>query len=68
MKLYFACSITGGRQDESVYQAIVDSLLAAGHEVPTASLARPEILAQEALIAPQEVYARDTGWIEACDA
>ncbi|OGO40964.1 MAG: hypothetical protein A2W36_00905 [Chloroflexi bacterium RBG_16_58_14] len=68
MKLYFACSITGGRQDESVYQAIVDSLLAAGHEVPTASLSRPEILIQEALITPQEVYARDTRWIEACDA
>jgi len=68
MNIYFACSITGGRQDEAAYQAIVDSLLAAGHEVPTASLSRPEILIQEALITPQEVYTRDTRWIEACDA
>ena len=68
MNFYFACSITGGRQDEAVYQAIVDSLLAVGHEVPTAGLSRPEIMLQEALITPQEVYARDTRWIEACDA
>jgi len=33
MNIYFSCSITGGRQDEAVYQAIVDFLLAAGHEV-----------------------------------
>jgi hypothetical protein len=68
MKLYFACSITGGRQDEATYRAIVDSQLAAGHEVPTAGLSRPEILIDEALITPQEVYARDMRWIETCDA
>ena len=68
MNVYFACSITGGRQDEAVYQAIVDSLQVAGHQVPTAGLAVPEILIDEARIAPQEVYARDTRWIESCDA
>jgi len=67
MNIYFACSITGGRQDESAYQAIVTALLADGHEVPTAGLSRPEIMAMERLTAAQEVYARDTAWIEACD-
>ena len=30
MNIYFACSITGGREDEAYYQIIVDSLLADG--------------------------------------
>ena len=68
MNIYFACSITGGRQDESAYQAIVDALLAAGHEVPTAGLSKPEILSLEHITAAQEVYTRDTAWIEGCDA
>ena len=68
MNVYFACSITGGRQDESVYQAIVDSLLEAGHTIPTAGLSLPEILLDEQVIEPQVVYRRDTAWIDACDA
>jgi 2'-deoxynucleoside 5'-phosphate N-hydrolase len=68
MNIYFACSITGGRKDESAYQAIVNALLAGGHEVPTAGLSQPEILTLEHIMAPQEVYARDTAWIESCDA
>ena len=68
MNFYFACSITGGRQDEAAYQAIVDALLAAGHEVPTAMLSRPEVMIDEARITPREVYTRDTRWIAACDA
>ena len=68
MNIYFACSITGGRQDETAYQAIVGVLLAAGHEVPTAGLSQPDILVQEHITAPQDVYARDTAWIDGCDA
>lgn len=68
MNIYFACSITGGRKDESAYQAIVAALLAAGHQVPTASLSQPEVLVQEHILAPRDVYARDTAWIEGCDA
>jgi nucleoside 2-deoxyribosyltransferase len=68
MNIYFACSITGGRQDESAYQAIVTALLAEGHEVPTAGLSRPEVMALERITAPKEIYSRDTAWIDACDA
>jgi nucleoside 2-deoxyribosyltransferase len=68
MNIYFACSITGGREFESVYQVIVRALVDAGHEVPTAHLAESGIGAVEAIIHPNEVYARDVTWIRACDA
>ena len=68
MKIYFACSITGGRADEPVYRRLVDALLAAGHEVPTALLAGPEVMELEGIVQPQEVYARDTAWIRESDA
>jgi 2'-deoxynucleoside 5'-phosphate N-hydrolase len=67
MNIYFACSITGGREFESVYQAIVHALTEEGHEVPTAHLAGSGVTALEAVIDPQEVYARDVAWIRACD-
>lgn len=68
MNIYFACSLTGGRADEDVYARIVDHLLSKGHEVPTAHLARPEVMDLERVVDPQEVYERDIAWIEACDA
>jgi len=49
MKIYFACSITGGREDELIYQEIVEALLADGHEVPTALLATPEVMLLEGI-------------------
>ena len=68
MNIYFACSITGGRQDEIAYRAIVNALLADGHEVPTAILASPEVVSLEAVVNPVDVYTRDIAWIKACDA
>lgn len=68
MKIYFACSITGGREDEAVYREIVNYLLAGGHQVPTAMLADPDALATEAAHSAREVYLRDVAWIEGCDA
>ena len=67
MNIYFACSITGGREFESVYQSIVHALTEAAHEIPTAHLAESGIPAVEAAIAPSEVYARDVAWIRNCD-
>jgi nucleoside 2-deoxyribosyltransferase len=68
MNIYFSCSITGGREDEVVYQAIVDTLLADGHTVPTAHLASDEVLALEDLADPLDVYTRDLIWIDDCEA
>jgi nucleoside 2-deoxyribosyltransferase len=67
MNIYFACSITGGRQDEVVYRIIVDALLEDGHQVPTAILASPEAAALETIVDPVEVYERDTAWIRESD-
>ena len=67
MNIYFACSITGGREFESVYQAMVHALTENGHEVPTTHLAESGVTSVEAVIHPNEVYARDVAWIRACD-
>ena len=67
MNIYFACSITGGREFESVYQELVAALLADGHEIPTSHLAQSEVMDQERVIAPREVYERDANWIKDCD-
>jgi nucleoside 2-deoxyribosyltransferase len=68
MKIYFSCSLTGGRQDEVTYGAVVDHLLSAGHDVLTAHLARPEVMQLEQVVEPREVYQRDMEWIRECDA
>jgi nucleoside 2-deoxyribosyltransferase len=68
MNIYFACSITGGRQYQAIYQSITRTLLEAGHEVPTAHLAEANVLSLEAVVDAREVYTRDIHWIRACDA
>jgi nucleoside 2-deoxyribosyltransferase len=68
MNIYFACSITGGRDFESVYQVIIKALAENNHQVPTAHLAETGVSALEAAMDPFEVYARDTNWIRASDA
>ena len=50
MNIYFACSITGGREFEPVYQAIIAALLADGHTIPTAHLADSDVIALEAIV------------------
>ena len=67
MNIYFSCSLTGGREDEAIYGAIVDHLEASGHTVPTAHLARPEVMELEKVIDPAEVYERDVRWMNECD-
>ena len=67
MNIYFACSITGGREFESVYQVITKALLEDCHEVPTAYLAETGVTQVEAVIAPSDVYARDVAWIRGSD-
>ena len=67
MKIYFACSITGGREYEANYQAITRFLLDTGHEIPTAHLAESNILEVEKVVSPSDVYARDVDWILTSD-
>ena len=68
MNIYFACSITGGRDFEAVYQEIVAALLADDYEVPTAHLADSGVKHLEEIASPSEVYERDVAWIRACEA
>ncbi len=67
MNIYFACSITGGRDFEPAYQAIIAALLEDGHTVPTAHLADSQVKALEAIVSPRDVYERDAAWIKECE-
>ena len=67
MNIYFACSITGGREFESIYQEIVAALIKDGHEIPTSHLAKSEAVENESILTPQDVYERDINWIKNCD-
>jgi nucleoside 2-deoxyribosyltransferase len=68
MKIYFSCSITGGRDDQAIYQRMVDLLVAQGHEVPTAHLSKAEVMDDERVINALDVYERDTNWVHQSDA
>lgn len=67
MNIYFACSITGGRELEAVYQQMVTALEADGHIIPTSHLAQAEAMQGERALTPRDVYERDVNWIRACD-
>lgn len=68
MDLYFSCSLTGGRQDQPIYAALVAHLQALGHHVLTAHLASDTVLAADGELSPEIVFARDTAWLRRCDA
>jgi len=68
MRDYYSGAISGGRDDLPAYQHIVERLLQAGHEIPSAHVADPAVLSRESSVSPHEVYRRDVGWIEGCDA
>ncbi len=68
MNIYFACSITGGREFERIYQDLTKALLADGHEIPTAHLAGSNVTALEAIVSPRDVYERDVIWIRSARA
>ena len=68
MKVYFSCSITGGRAEESMYQALVRDMEECGHVVPTAHLSSPEVMSLERVVDPVEIFNRDMNWLRECDA
>lgn len=67
MKIYFSCSITGGRQDEGIYAALVARMIDKGHDVPTAHLSSPDAMDSEARMGACETYERDVAWVRSCD-
>ena len=67
MNVYFACSITGGREFEPIYKALTAALLAEGHHIPTAHLAESNVMELEGVVRPSDVYERDVAWIREAD-
>jgi nucleoside 2-deoxyribosyltransferase len=67
MKVYFACSISGGRKDEKIYQKLVGVLLSLGFDVPTAHIAHTGIEEIDAQQDPYDIYLRDVNWIKESD-
>ena len=68
MNIYFSCSITGGRQDQRIYEKIVEYLQNTGHDVPTAQLASKDIMLDESSMDAVDVFNRDLDWVRECDA
>ena len=67
MKIYFACSISGGRQDEGVYQKMVQVLLSMGMHVPSAHISMTGIEQIDGLEEASDIYQRDVDWIKESD-
>lgn len=67
MKIYFACSISGGRKDEDIYQKLVGVLLSLGIDVPTAHIAKTGIEELDGQEEPSYIYHRDVTWIQESD-
>ena len=63
MKIYFACSITGGREEQTIYEELVDFIQSLGHIVNNAIISKKDILINDRDICPEEIYSRDTTWI-----
>ncbi len=68
MDLYFSCSLTGGRNDQPAYAAMVAYLQTLGHLVLTAHLASEAAMAADGEQTPEAVFERDTAWLRRCDA
>jgi nucleoside 2-deoxyribosyltransferase len=67
MKIYFACSISGGRKDEKAYQYMVQVLIGMGIDVPTAHIAETGVEEVDAQEESRDIYERDVNWIQESD-
>ncbi len=67
MKVYFACSISGGRKDEKAYQYLVGVMIGMGIDVPTAHIAETGIEEIDDQKEPLDIYQRDVDWIQESD-
>ena len=68
MKIYFAGSIRGGRQDAEKYFELID-FLSTQAEVLTEHVGAAELGDQgENTLSDHEIHRRDLEWLESCDA
>lgn len=71
-KIYFACSISAGRDYAHLYEEIVKHIKAAGAHVVSEIFAdktiRPELgPGQHQHFTPHEIWKNDIGWVESAD-
>lgn len=66
MKIYFAGSITGGRQDQSLYLEII-KLLSKYGEVMTEHIGDALVTESGESLDVGLIFDRDVGWLEQCD-
>ena len=64
MKIYFAASIRGGRDDDDLYRALIIELARFG-TVLTEHIAHPNDV--ERGMTDREIYERDMGWLREAD-
>ena len=66
MRIYFAGSIRGGRDDWSLYKQII-GLLSNYGEVLTEHIGNSELSITGEDIPDREIYDRDLAWLKSCD-
>lgn len=66
LKIYFAGSIRGGRDDADLYADLIRSLGRFG-QVLTAHVGDPALLHEERLLSEGEIFSRDMAWLQAAD-
>ncbi|MDD4937757.1 MAG: nucleoside 2-deoxyribosyltransferase [Candidatus Shapirobacteria bacterium] len=66
MKIYFAGSITGGRNDSDLYGEIILLLKNFG-DVLTEHIGNKNLSQMGEAISAQEIYKRDIDWVKNCD-
>ncbi len=68
MKVYFSCSVSGGRQDLPVFKELIAFLQSEGHSVPTEYLGEDDLMEQLAPMSAQEIFEQDVSWLKDSDA
>ena len=67
MKVFFAGSIRGGRKLIPTYRRIIDFLISRNYVIISEHVASPVLEELEANITEQDIFEKDTHWIEESD-
>lgn len=67
MKVYFSCSVSGGRQDLPVYKQLISFLQSEGHVVPTQYLGEDNLLEMLKPMSAREIFEQDVSWLKDSD-
>jgi nucleoside 2-deoxyribosyltransferase len=68
MRVYLACTVRGDRGGVLAARVIAERLRVLGHEVLTSHLLEDGVDQAEASQSERNVFERDRGWLDACDA